>query len=30
MVRFHIPQWTRLQDVLHRAAGEVGDPGPWR
>jgi hypothetical protein len=30
MVRFHIPQWTRLQDVLHRAAEEVGDPGPWR
>jgi tetratricopeptide (TPR) repeat protein len=30
MVRFHIPQWTRLQDVFSRAAEEAGDPGPWR
>jgi hypothetical protein len=30
MVRFHIPQWMRLQDVFSRAATEVGDPGSWR
>ncbi len=30
MVRFHVPQWMRLQDTFSQAADAVGDPGPWR
>jgi len=30
MVRFHVPQWMRLQDVFSQAALDVGDAGSWR
>jgi len=30
MVRFHVPQWMRLQDVFSRAALDAGDPESWR
>lgn len=30
MVRFHIPQWSRLEDSFNRIAGELGQEAAWK